>query len=79
MNADNVEGTSVRRMKHSTPLLAGKFADGIRGSNRENKPCSRGRDVDNGSRRSWRRKGRDETLREDEEPLDVDLLEAHVQ
>jgi hypothetical protein len=52
MDAHNCEGAFVSRIEVGTPLLAGEFADAIRSSNRENKPCSRGANIDDGGGRS---------------------------
>lgn len=74
MDAHNCESAFISGIEESTPLLAGEFADAIRGSNGENKPCSRGANIDDSGWRSWRRKRRYKVFGEDEEPSDVDFL-----
>lgn len=57
MDAHNCETAFISRIEVSTPLLASEFADAIRGSAGENKPCSRSADVNDGGWRSrrWKR------------------------
>lgn len=74
MDAHNCESALISRIEESTPLLASEFANTIRGSNGENKPCSRGANINDGGWRSWRGKRGYKVFGEDEEPLDVDFL-----
>lgn len=74
MDAHDCKSAFISGIEVSTPLLAGEFADAIRGSNGENKPCSRCADIDDSGWRSWRGKSRYKVFGEDEESLDVDFL-----